>query len=248
MKKIDFVIPLKADESIWGNNNELKYLLRSVEANFPVKRVIIVADKLPDWLNTKAVTVVVAPDLFKHNKDANIINKIFMASTLEDITPTFYWSCDDHLILRKPKADEMKPFFLSELNNEQSWWWSGQWKQGMKHTKELLEEKGKSTYHYDVHIPQPLNAAKFAEFFANVQMEEHKRHCINTFYFNQAGLKKHSQIGILKASFEKPVTEMAEIETSCYNRLYISYNDRGLTSQLQEFIVNKFPNKSKYEL
>ncbi|NQU35921.1 MAG: hypothetical protein HQ521_22045, partial [Bacteroidetes bacterium] len=135
MKKYDFVIPLKTDESIWADSNELKYLLRSVEQNFPVKRVIIVSDKLPGWLDPEKVIWIEKNDPFRHHKDANIILKLLMAAThVDDITPTFYWSCDDHIILRKPKAAELKPFFISDLNNEHSWWWSGQWKLGMKRT------------------------------------------------------------------------------------------------------------------
>ncbi|MFK5893739.1 MAG: hypothetical protein QM504_11015 [Pseudomonadota bacterium] len=248
MKKYDFVIPLKTDESIWGDNNELRYLLRSVEKYFPVKNVIIIADKLPDWVNPDEVILICAYDMFKHNKDANIINKVFLAAADENITPTFFWSCDDHLILRKPLIPELKPMFMTDLKNEQSWWWSGQWKQGMARTKQLLEKNNNYTYHYDAHIPQPVEASRFVELFKDFEMEEEVRYCINTLFFNQASLKKHHQIGILKATFEKPVTEKNEIETSCYNRLYISYNNKGLTLQLQQFIVNTFPNPSKYEL
>lgn len=248
MKKYDFVIPLKADEGIWADNNELKYLLRSVEQNFPVRNVIIVGDKMPKWLNEETAIFLEIPDEFSHNKDANIINKVLEAACFPDITPTFFWSCDDHLVLRKPKADELKPFFLSDLKNEQAWFWSGVWKKGLKRTLEFLEFNKKTTYHYDVHVPQPVNAEKFRSIFEGFAHQENERFTINTFYFNQAGLKKHHHIGILKATFEMPVSNMSEIETSCYNRLYVGYNNAGLTSQLQKFIVKKFPNKSKYEL
>lgn len=248
MKKYDFVIPLKADESIWADNNELKYLLRSVEQNFPVRNVILIGTKMPEWLNTNRVIILEIPDEFRHNKDANIINKVLQAARLPNITPTFFWSCDDHLVLRKPKADELKPYFLSDLKNEQAWFWSGVWKKGLKQTMEFLDHHKKTTIHYDVHIPQPINAEKFKSIFEGFAFEEHVRFTINTLYFNQAGLKKHYHIGILKATFERPVSNMSEIETSCYNRLYINYNDQGLTSHLQKYIVNKFPNKSKYEL
>ena len=245
MKKFDFVIPLKASESIWGDNNELKYLLRSVEKNFPVNRVIIVSDRLPAWINPEMVVHLQANDPYLHHKDANLILKIMMASKMEGITSTFYWSCDDHVILRQPMARELKPFFISELKNELSWWWSGIWKQAMKRTMELLESRGKTTFHYDVHIPQPIEAAKFSRVM-DMELKENERYCINTLYFNQV-LRNHAHIGILKATFEQPVTEKHQIETTCYNRLFLGYNDGGLTSQLQNFIVNKFPNPSKYE-
>ena len=249
MKKYDFVIPLKADESIWGDNNELLYLLRSVAENFPVNRVIIVSDKLPLWINTENVVHVESNDPFIHHKDANLIHKLLLAANqIDDITPTFFWSCDDHLILRKPKSEELKPFYISELHNEQSWWWSGAWKTGMRRTMNHLESLGKSTFHYDTHIPQPMNAEKVRKIFGETKLEENHRFCINTLFHNQAGYRKHHHIGILKATFEKPVTEISSIKTKCYNRLYINYNNSGLTKQLQTFIVNKFPNPSKYEL
>jgi hypothetical protein len=249
MKKYDFVIPLKIDESIWGDNKELKYLLRSVEQNFPVNRVIIVASKLPGWLNKDEVVFIEKNDPFNHHKDANIILKLLMAAThVTDITSTFFWSCDDHLVLRKPKPGELIPMFISDLNNEQSWWWSGKWKQGMRNTKDYLEKNDCSTYHYDVHVPQPIDRDKAIEIFDRVKLENHNRYCVNTLYFNQAGLKKHHHIGILKSTFENPESEISVIETDCFNRLYLGYNDSGLTPQLQQFIVNKFVNPSKYEL
>jgi len=248
MKKFDFVIPLKRNESAWNDCGELKLLLRSVEENFPVNRIIILSDSLPEWLDRDKIVWIETNDPFKHNKDANLIRKILIAAQLKDITPTFYWSCDDHLIFRKPKNSELNPFFISDLHNEQSYWWSGTWKTGMKRTMDLLISKNKSTYHYDAHIPQPINAAKFFELFNDLKLEENKRYCINTLYFNQAGLRKHNHIGILKATFEKPVTELSQIKTSCHNRLFVGYNNRGLTKELQEFILNKFPKKSCYEI
>lgn len=247
MKTYDFVIPLNASESSWGNNNELKYLLRSLESNFPVNRVIIVSDILPEWINPESVVHLPAGDPFLHHKDANIIKKLLLAAKLDDITSTFYWSCDDHLFLRPIKSHELHPHFISDLKNELSWWWSGHWKQGMKRTMDLLESLGKTTYHYDVHVPQPVEAEKFIEVMEPIELKEHERYCVNTLFFNQAGFRYHRHIGILKASFEQPVSGKAEIDTICHNRLFLGYNDSGLTSQLQHFIVNKFPNPSKYE-
>ncbi len=248
MKKYDFVIPLKASESIWGDNNELRYLLRSVEENFPVNRVIIISDHLPDWVNKKNVLFIEQGDPFLHHKDANIILKVLTAAQLPDITPTFFWSCDDHLVLREPKSYELRPFYISDLENEPSWWWSGTWKQGMRRTFNYLKKMGKHTYHYDAHIPQPIEAVEFKEIFSNFELKESERHCINTLFHNQVGYHRRYHIGILKATFEKPETEISAIRTMIHNRLYLSYNNRGLTSALQSVITEKFPNPSKYEL
>ncbi len=248
MKKFDVVIPLKMNESAWGESNELKYLLRSLDENFPVKRVIIVSESLPSWINKDEIIHIEHGNPFRHHKDANLILKILAAiNQVKDLTDTFYWSCDDHLVLRKPKTDELRPFFLSELKNEQSHWWAGVWKEGMRRTMDLLEKKGKPTYHYDTHIPQPMEKEKALKIFGDVKLEEGKRWCINTLYFNQAGLRKHYHVGILKARFERSIDERSNIETLAYNRLYAGYNDAGLTKTLQEFIIDKFPKPSKYE-
>jgi len=246
--KYDVVIPLKPQESAWGDNNELKYFLRSLAENFPVGRVLIIASSLPGWLNKETVVQVVAPDIFLQNKDANIIGKILAAIKAdEELSKTFFWSCDDHLVLRKPASGELKPFFVSELRNELPWWWSGTWKEAMKRTMNLLLESGNTSFHYDAHIPQPVDKDRFLKVMGEREFKERERYCINTLYFNQAGLRKHEHIGILKATFEKPVSNLREIETLAFGRLYLSYNNAGLTKELQEFIVNKFPNPSIFE-
>lgn len=249
MNNYDFVIPIKWDESKWGNNNELKYLLRSVEKYFPVNRVILVtnSNEIPDWLNTKKVTIIDYVDPFKFNKDANIIHKVLAAAKFKDITPTFFWSCDDHLILKDLRSTDVHPFYSINLKNQHAWWWSGLWKQGLKFTMEYLESKNKPTLFYDVHVPQPVPAKAFVSFFDKWKSEEHKRYTINTLFFNMIKSVKARHIENRKATFEAPVNDINEIKITCYNRLYLGYNDRGLTAALQQFINKKFPEKSKYE-
>jgi len=244
--KYDIVIPLRPEESLWDDSFELKYLLRSIEKYFPFNRIIIVTDKLPDWIDN--VIHVKASDTFRQNKDANLIRKLEAAiKSVPDLTETFYWSCDDHLVLRPPKPSELKPFFVSDLINEQSWWWKGVWKDGLKRTKEFLLSIGKTTYHYDVHIPQPINKNKYLNIFSGFKLEENNRYIINTMYFNQAGLKKHQHIGILKATIEKPINNAEDIKALCYNRLYAGYNNNGLTPELRSYIMNRFSDKSTFE-
>lgn len=241
----DLVIPL-GTESIWNDNDELRYALRSFQKNIPdLGRIIIVGEK-PAWLN--GVIHIPANDPFRHHKDANIIRKILLAiHQVEDLSDEFYWSCDDHLILRPATAKELRPYFISELKNEPSeFWQGGVWKQGLFRTMEYLQVNGHTTYHYDSHIPMPVKKSKFREIMEQMVFKEHERYTINTLYFNQA-LRSHRHIGILKARFEMPYIHLVDVEALTYNRLYLAYNNQGLTPALKQFIQKQFPEKSQYE-
>jgi hypothetical protein len=243
--KYDLVIPLGSRGSSWGNNNELRYCLRSFEKHFPLGDVYIVTDKLPDWLTN--VVHVPQNDPFAHNKDANIILKV-LAAAKQLKGKVFFWSCDDHVVLRKPIKSELVPLYNNDIANYQSNWFSGTWRNAIKNTFELLKGKGCTTLNYDTHTPQPVDADEFVELLGNFNFQNHYRFTINTLYHNQAAWKKTAHIGLLKATIEMPVNDVADNKRVMLNKLYMNYNDNGLTPELRKVLIELFPEKSSFEL
>jgi len=243
--KYDLVIPLASQGSAWSNNNELRYCLRSFEANFPIGDVFIVSDQLPDWITN--VQLIKMKDSFAHNKDANIIRKI-LAASLELPGNTFYWSCDDHVVLRKPVKKELVPLYSSDISNYPSTFFKGKWRGALKNTRDFLDSNKFPTLNYDIHTPQPVNADEFIHLLKDFPLKEHFRFTINSLYHNMAAWTKTSHIGMLKATIENPISDYSDIKRAIKNRLYLGYNNNGLTPELRKIIIELFPAKSAFEL
>jgi hypothetical protein len=102
---IPLIIPLKAQESYQGHNDELKILLRSVEKNVGrCSCVCIVADRLPEWLNAKAdgLRWVRQGDPYTQCKDANLFLKMRVAIQVLGLSGQDRWcfSADDGAFLQ----------------------------------------------------------------------------------------------------------------------------------------------------
>lgn len=243
----DLVIPLASHGSAWGDNNELRYCLRSFETNFPLGNVIIVGKRLPKWMNPDKVKLIDAEDTFAHNKDANIIHKVLLAAQYLK-GKLFYWSCDDHLVLRKPVKAELVPLYSNDIANYTSDFFTGTWRIALKNTFDFLQQKGCPTFNFDTHTPQPVDADEFVEIFKGWHSKEHYRFTINTLYHNQAAWKKVRQIGLLKGTIERPFNNEADNRKIMHNKLYMNYRDNSLTPELRQVIIKMFPDKSTFEL
>ena len=120
--KIDVVYPLGTG-SRW-NDNELRYSLRSLEKNFPdLGRVWIVGHR-PAWLT--GVVHVAMDDVHRHNKDANLIDKI-LAACRAGVSERFVRMSDDQVFLRPVRFADMKPLHYGDITSKSDWpaggWW-----------------------------------------------------------------------------------------------------------------------------
>ncbi len=243
--KFDLVIPLASQGSVWQNNNELRYCLRSFETHFPIGDVCIVGDHFPDWLTN--VIRIDHGDSFEHNKDANIIKKLLAASKV--LTgKTFIWSCDDHIVLRKPLKREIVPLYSGDTANYPSTFFTGTWRTALKTTMDFLESNQLPTLNYDTHTPQPVNADQFLEHLTDFPLRDFHRFTVNSLFYNMAGIMKTAHIGMLKATIEKPINSIPDVRRAIKNKLYLGYNNNGLTPELRSIIAELFPDKSSFEL
>jgi hypothetical protein len=242
--KVDVVYPL-GTESKW-DDNELRYSLRSLEKNFPdLGRVFIVGHR-PSWLT--GVVHIAMGDVHKHNKDANLIDKI-LAACYSEVSDEFVFMSDDQIFLKSVKFKNMKPFHLGNLIAKgESFWKDGVWRRRLAATKDMLHRAGHTTYHYDSHCPTPYNKNAFVAAVTQFPYRKGSGFTINTLYCNAAGVNGEP-LAERKKTYESAMTDDAStIRQSLQNKWYLGYNNAGLTDALKSVLAEMFPIASKFEI
>jgi hypothetical protein len=158
------------------NYEELRYSIRSLK-NIPLRNIFIIGKK-PDW-----ITGVIHHDLadpYKHNKDANLINKILFACTLPELGSHFLNMSDDQYIL-KPMTpqDFVNPPESTHLYKPQR---GVRWYDRAKNT---MTKSGFTTL-FEAHCPYMIEKSKYAVVL-NYDYGEGVGMLGNTLYFNSIG-------------------------------------------------------------
>lgn len=249
-KKYDLIIPLGKGSS-W-NNNELRYALRSYAKNFPdLGEVFIVGDaqwikkKLP-WLKAKVVD---CSDPFNANKDANMIRKVIKVIETEELTDEFIRSTDDQFVLKK--VDSFPPLYTWNMKDKDPGWWGrgSRWKNRLKRTYRILDVHGKTTWNYDGHFPMTYKK-DFKKVMESYPYTKSIGYTINTLYFNNV-LKEHEHYEDCRHMFELPNEDVAVIKKKLKGKKFMCFSGRQgdmcLTLALKEYLINKFPKKSRFE-
>lgn len=242
---IDVVIPLGTG-SCWNNHWEIRMCLRSLETNFKEMGNVYIVGFKPPFL--KNVIHIEAEDIWKQNKDANIIDKVLMACNREELSDKFLRLSDDQLLLKPMFYHEIKPLYVEDLKDIEKWQKS-RWRNRLKNTFDVLLAEGKTTYNYESHIPQIYDKYEFKRIMAMYKYQvEGGGYTINTLYFNNVDVERIKRSDEIKANFETSKPTMKTIRKSITpDTCYIGYNDLALFEDLKQVIEEIFPNPSKFE-
>lgn len=241
--KVDVVYPL-GNGSKW-NDGELRYSLRSLEKNFPdLGRVFIVGHK-PSWL--VGVEHIPMADVHKHNKDANIIDKV-LAACRNGLSDKFLFMSDDQILLQPTAFADMRPYHYGDLRHKKESFWGNKWKQRLRATKDVLEKAGHTTLHYDSHVPTPYGREAFIKAVTKFPYRDGGGFTINTLACNAAGGNDGHPMGDLKKTLESPVEDADQIRRDLEGKTFLGYNDAGLTDGLKAVLAEMFGARSRYEM
>lgn len=225
---MDIVIPVRNGDA----NEELRYALRSFEANLPHRRIVIAGHK-PSWLRN----VLHVPTRQTSSKYRNSTANLEAACRHPDVSDDFILANDDFFVLqptlrlpvfhRGPVAD-VEQYYATRFN--------GRYLDGLRVTRDLLVQLGyPDPLSYEVHAPMPMNKDWFFETL-NVGRHIpvlHKR----TLYGNLAeigGIRLRDPKVTGTGAFPRDVT-------------FLSTMDSTWRGQVGEYIQQRFPKPSKYE-
>lgn len=225
--------------SVWGDL-ELRYSLRSLEANFPnLGRVFLVGHK-PAWATN--VVWLPAEDAHRRNKDANLIDKVRLACR-SGVSSTFLRLSDDQCILRP--WDGLEAYHAGEATASPGAE-GGKWWRRMDLTCQYLKQRGRPTYFYDTHTPQPVDRAAFLRVMGAANYQHPPGFCINTLYHNSVDIPR-TIIGARKASFDRP-TNLPRLRSRTARKTFLGYSEPATNQTMVDFLQTLFPTPSKYEL
>lgn len=227
------------------NDKELRYSLRSLSYFKDLGKVYIIGHR-PAWITN--VIHYPLEDVFKANKDANLINKLILASHDNNISQEFINFSDDQILLREcDYNDFLIPYYDDSLINFKPDEKLGRWKTRLKNTVRILQEKGLSYHCYESHIPTLLDKDKFIQVVFQYNYAEGQGMCGNTLYYNTLK-KKSAPLPVNYAiKLESALLNYNDLENICKGRLHLNFAEAAENDNLFVFLENTFPLKSKYE-
>lgn len=216
----DIVIPLI--RSTVDNHLELKYVLRSMQANLIGVGKLILVGYRPKWCK---------PDIFiphddatdKSDKEYNIFCKLVTghAATSE----TFLYANDDHFLLRRRRIDKFPNYYQKQFGG------SGNYTKTVENTRNLIGQ----SYNFDVHCPILIDWGKFS---INVPVEwPAYGYCLKTVYYNHPSGVEYQDMKIRNPE-----------KYNLAGRDWFSTDNGALRGKLLREVQKLWPTKSKWEI
>lgn len=230
MEDLDLVVPVREGPA----NQQLRYALRSWQANLPHRRVWIIGYK-PSWLGG----VGFIPARQTGTKYANTTQAVRLACEHPEITDTFLYANDDMFVmepldempvLHRGPIREVEPYYAARA--------SGPYLRGMRETRDLLVGRGYEVpLCYELHVPLPVGKAgmlKALDAGRDVEVL-HKRTAYGV--LNEIG---GEQIGDVKVLHRAPRFDRSTPFLS-------TMPDSFANGEVGRVIRSRFPSPSDYE-
>jgi hypothetical protein len=220
-----------------GQNEELRYSLRSLAKNAPEGRVWLVGGK-PDWFNGSNISV-----RDKAGKFKNIAACLYTAASSDDISDDFILMNDDFFILEN--IANFLPLYGGTLASKIASYtnllgptvYSGILGRAMKY----MNSKGiKDPLDYDIHVPLEINKKKFLELVPYDSLAP------RSVYGNLAEIGG-TEITDVK-TYNDPRYRSKSYNYDKENSPFISSNDDSFSTLLDTMLADMFPDQSQYEL
>ncbi len=235
----DIVIPLSSGSRY--DDLELRMALRSIACYaFNTGNIYIVSAAPPEWLNN--VNILNIADTHKHNKDANIIDKLLAAADLPALSENFIFWSDDQLALHRFDLSRLP--VSCNLRKYKHFSSDRIWHRRMRNTFEYLQKNNiKLNCNFDSHLPMPMKKELFKKIMQDADYAREPGYCINTLYCGMAGYRG----GIAQNQIKYTVETSEKINKLPQDKLFLGYNDAAMQSDLPQLLQEHFKKKCKYE-
>jgi len=234
--KYDIVYFLKQSPK----NEELRYSLRSVEANWQYNSVWFYGG-CPDGIRPDYH---VSPRQIAPTKWERVRNMLYEACKNDNITEDF-WLFNDDFFIMKPMSENMPPQYNGDLvkyieKTEKKHNGPDGFTTSLRHLVKTLHDAGKGTLNYAVHKPILINRKKMLKVLDLFPDEPMSRGLYGN-YWEIGGESKHDmKIRVLK--YNKMDIVMNRWE-------FLSTSDVSFESgNVGRYIRDKFSEKSRFEL
>jgi hypothetical protein len=232
------VVYVLGDESRWLDD-ELRYSLRSLERFASGVDHVFIVGECPKWVQN--AVHLPASDLYRHNKEGNILHKLLVAAEFRCISREFLFMNDDHFFLRNINIHDIKFCYDGDLDRGMTTTYDA----CLLNTKKILQSKGLPTKNFDVHIPTPIDKHFILDIAERFDWKKDlitQGVVVKSMYANTL-LIDGELIQDLKIN--TPMT-MEQVEGCVAGRLVFSIGDNA-SREVKLFLAKTFPKRSRYE-
>lgn len=212
------------------NNFELRMSLRSIEKHLSNYIDVIIVGELPEWVQN--VTYFQLEDI-AGEKDFNIMRKTERA--LQEVEKLLFFN-DDHYLLQDFDAENFPYFYHDTIENYVRRRGMDGYGRRANNTMKHLKSKNLPIKFFDIHTPIIYERQPFIENVVNLDWKKYKEgFVIKSLYSNALKIEGTEQRDY--KSKNPPVHPI---------NIFSSTNAKPRAS-VQRFLLERFPNKSKYE-
>lgn len=233
---MDVLIPF---QSSINNDEELRMTLRSMDKFlYGLGHAWVVGDK-PKWAyNDSQLTVIPIGNAYNATefRERNVANKIIGAFASGSLPPEVLVSHDDNFITTHCDID-IWPWY----NSGRDWKAKGDYADTQSNTKEVLGDK---IDNYDIHCPHRMTKEGVWSSIKNLDWTVKHGYCQKTIYctMNRVWGEFYTD---LKINAQYDLIAVEDMITA--GRRFFSCGDRAYMPGVRQWLLNKFPDKSKFE-
>lgn len=241
---IDLVYVLGSG-SKW-NDNELRFSLRSVEKNLKGKGKVYVVGENPVFLSNEVIHIPHPDPLGGLNADGNMAMKILRACEEESLSDDFLFMNDDFIINRPMQAAKVPWLHKEDMAMRPEKYWHREfYRKRLRRTFEVLRDRNLPTIQYDYHAPMLMNKHEFPKVMEQFDYKADIGYTFRSLYGNCLALTAVPILGkkITLYRFQK----LEKIREETKNIPFVGYNDFGLNNSLKWWMIDSFPEISRYE-
>lgn len=226
-------------------DSELRYSLRSLSKFKDLGKVFIVGHK-PHWVQN--VIHIPAQDCYTKNKDANLINKVLLASIHQYISDQFLNMSDDQLFVGECSLQMLStPFYDNGLIKNTPDVRVSKWHNRLNLTLSALKDRGLPVNCYESHIPCLINKYNYADVVLRYPYGEGIGMCGNTLYYNTICASGTQIPSDWAFKTQSKINSVENLEASCNGKVFFNYADEAEGNLLFLYLQKVFPSKSIYE-
>lgn len=229
---IDVIFPVGSG-SLW-QNNELRFSLRSIEKHLKGFRNVWIIGECPDFLQN--IIHIPCDDVKGGVPDTNILRKILLACDNTGSAESFICFNDDHYLMQDFEAKDFPYYYSTNLETYVKKRGNDGYGRRSRNTLNLLKSLNWPTKYFDTHYPIVYNKNLFKGFVgANYDHRAKDGMILKSLYCNALQIE-----GVKIDDCKVPYQLIKELP--CWS----SYPT--MSNGAKQFLMGKFPQKSKFEV
>ncbi len=237
---MDIVYILKKGGSHW-QDNELRYSLRSLNQNVKDFNKVFVIGHKPPFLSDKVIHIP-HEDVYT-NKARNIMAKVNRAAEDTRISNDFMLWNDDYYAMQPFSAKNYPYYFKCDLEHTIRIN-MGEYKMHSEATLKILKSRNLAFQNFDTHYPIIYNKTKLKKMVKAFDWNVPFGFILRSMYCNFYSISGEFKLDC-KTNSQMARPHIAKIVEQNH---FMSIGDNALNAAFREYLVNKFPIATQYEL